>query len=92
MGIFKWHGYAASLLSQSDALTTNSTQDHQNVQRQRTSCLLMARTEMPSLSKRQATSATRSKMFFMSAIRVPLSPYFILVLSSAKQQSEFGYA
>ena len=48
-------------------------------------CLLMARTEMPSLSKRQATSATRARMLFRSAMRVPLSAYFMLVLSSAAQ-------
>ena len=48
----------------------------------------MARTEMPSVSKRQATSATRSRMPLISAMRVPLSPYFMLVLSSAGRQPD----
>ncbi len=50
--------------------------------------LLMARTEMPSWSNRQATSATRARMLLRSAMRVPLSAYFMLVLSSAVQTTD----
>ncbi len=45
--------------------------------------LLMARMEMPLVSNRHATSAIRARMFLRSPMRVPLSAYFMLVLSSA---------